>query len=811
MTDGTESGGKRRSGTRVRWSVIVLGILLLIPIMVALFVAFPPSDLITAEIEKAVEQATGRDMTVGKSTYLIRETVTVELDDVVLSGPGGNLSVPLFRADAIRATLPLKELMAGRTTLSSLALDGPVLNLIRDGDSEPNWTLPHPPETAAAPVAKSGILGLPVTGIRNGTVLYTDTANAASLRLDAIDARIVMDEKFGGAAANGTFRYSEEPLTFNISLADAEAAFAGKPSAVTLALQGKHLAATLLGDVAVGEAPLLAGEIEATSPSARGLAGWLGFEDVVPETLGGFTMKAKADAATGKAEAAGTASLADQPLTYDVILENVRDLIARKSSAIKAKITGADLTASISGLIAPAEKTIFAGDLAAETPSLGKLASTLGRTEPAITGLGKSTISGKAAIEESAISLDNAAFDVDGRSGDFTGRIETGGPRPVVSGTLELDAVDLDPLLGREPKSPGLSPEAEPPLPIDTGFESTWEALGAELDQIEAKVAGDAIPAATPGAALAAAPAKPLWSTAPIDLSALRTIDLDLAVAARRIKLGALDLTDGKLKTKLVNGDLAATLEDVAIGAGRASGALDLKARAQGHEAALSIAMKNVEAEPISAELAGKALLAGPSNVDLSTTATGRTLNQLVSTLGGNVKFDMSQGRLKGWDIERMLNQFWNYGGWGFNSQRSTPFSSMTAKYEINKGVVKSAPELAMISPVTHLSSRGNVVMPSKQINQTLRIEKLPIPIVVKGDWTKSLWIGPSFLSSLAPEGEGPAALAPEAPSFEAPAAVPANIKAAAERVLGAPRAATVLSERDRAFLQAIATGAGGP
>ncbi|MDX2308194.1 MAG: AsmA family protein [Hyphomicrobium sp.] len=831
---------------KVRWGWLILLTLIVIPLGIAALIFFPPANLITSRIERMIEDATGRDVTVGASRYEIRETVTVEFDDVVLSGPGGDLARPVFRAGRVRATVPLADLTKGNPVLTSLELEAPVLNLTRDAAGQPNWTV-KPSAKAGQAASPMSALGLPATTIKNGTFLYTDAANAAAMRLESIDARIVNDPKFGGAAANGSFVYEKEPLDFTLTLSDAEAAFQGKASPVTLGIKGKHLIATLSGEAAVGEAPLLAGEIEASSPSAQGLATWLGFEGVVPEQLSELTVKTKMDVTSGETNLTGSAKLANEPVSYDVLLGNIRDVIAKKASAIKAKLSGANLNADIAGELSPGAKTLFKGDVAADSTAIGKFATALGFGNAEVAKIGKGSISGKAAIEEKAVDLENAAFDIDGRAGNFTGRIDTAGARPRVTGALALDALDLDPLLGRTAPAPtdrkglapGLTPEAEAPLPFEGGFGSTWDALAAELDEMEAKVTGETIqglapdddavdaPAAAPSASppavetrapaksTAKAPSQPKWSTTPIDLTSLRAVDLDLAVTAKRLKLGSLDMSDGRAKAKLENGDLAATIEDVAVGGGNASGMIDLKARAKEHEAAVSINMKGVDAEPISRELSGKALLAGASNVEIRSNAKGRNLDQLMATLGGSAKFDMTKGQLKGWDIERMLNQFWNYGGWGFNEKRATRFDKLTAKYDIKNGVVKSAPDLAMTGPVAQLRSRGDVVMPTKRINQTLNIEKLPIPILIKGDWTQNLWIGPSFLAGLAPDGEagrrsaqglGPAEAVPLPP---VPDATPANIKAAAERILASPRAATVLPASDIAFLKSIA-GTGG-
>ena len=64
---------------------------------------------------------------------------------------------------------------------------------------------------------------------------------------------------------------------------------------LALSIDSRILKAKFAGEGAIGETPMLSGEIDATSPSARELATWLGFGDSVPTTAGAITLKATTD------------------------------------------------------------------------------------------------------------------------------------------------------------------------------------------------------------------------------------------------------------------------------------------------------------------------------------------------------------------------------------------------------------------------------------------------------------------------------------------------------------------------------------
>lgn len=793
MTETMAPGPSAPQRNGLRWGWILGGfIALLILVALSLFFA-PPSTFFTSLVKRAVFDATGRELKVESSSYVIRETVTVELKGVALSGPPGHSSDTLLTARTVRATMPLRSVLDRKLDLTTLDLDAPVVNLIRKPNGATNWTSGQEAEDGTTlPGDLPAILALPPTAISNGTLLYSDEGEGTSLRLDTIDAKLAVDRKYGGAAAQGSLRYNNEPLTFDLTLADAMAAFGGKATTIGLAIDSRILKAKLSGDAAIGELPMLVGEIEATTPSARELAEWLGFDDNLPAGLGSLSFKGGTDATSGQTRGAGVAVLRDEPITFDLTVKDLRSALNGEPSGFSGDFSADNLQAAIDGTIALGDIPKFEGAFEAETPSIGKLAQRLGVANAAVTALGPGTAKGKAKIATGEdLALQATEFDADGRAGTFSGTLALSGARPRIAGALDISQIDVDALTGRVPQPPmSLTPEEQP---ADEGFETTWDVLAAELDEIENPP--------PPAFGIAAAPA-PAWSTTPIDLSGLRSVDLDLDLTSRKVKFGTLDLKDARIRTLLDNGELTAKIESISVGAGKGTGVIDLKARGAEHATAITLNLTGVEAEPITYELSGKALLKGTSDVRINTTAAGKSLDQLVSSLAGNARFDMNKGRLRGWDIGRMVEELWNYKGWGYNPQRNTPVDKLTANYTIKAGTVRSAPDLTLSGPNAGLRSTGDVVMPRRLIDQTVKVQNLFFNIVVKGDWTKKLWIGPAFLAGLKQDPMGAAPVAP--PATQLPRAIPADVMARIERILDTPETAQRLTPSAKTFLQSL-------
>lgn len=804
MADTTTIIASDASRRGVRWGWIAIGLAAVVAFFVASLMFFPPAFFFTSLLKKAVYDHTGRELTVASSRYVLRETVTVELAGVALGRPGGAPGTFPLSARKIIARIPLRSLIEGKPNVLSLELDAPVLNLVREANGSGNWQL-VPTAPSATPGKSTAALALPPTVIRNGTLLFVDEGQATQLRFDSIDASIAADPRYGGAAAKGSLAYNNEALSFDLAVSDAAAAAAGRATPLVLSIDSRILKARLSGEGAIGETPMLAGEIDVTSPSASALAAWLGFPGSVPSTAGALSFTGKTDPLTSAARATGSIVLRDAPITYDLTLASLRNAVSGKPAPLKGAIAGRGLAAEIDGTVSLGLEKNYTGKVTAKTDAIGAVAGRLGVTNSAIRALGPGSLTGTMDARAAKVSFSETAFDADGRTGAFTGEIALDGPRPRIKGNLQVSHIDLDALLGRTPAAPqSLTAEN---LIADDGFETTFDVLSAELEAIE-----NPPPAAVPPPApsLEAAPSAGSWSSAPIDLKALRAVDLDLALSIPAVKFGQLPLSNARLQTKLDNGELAATIDSITIGSGSGSGAVSLKARGTSHEAALALKLINVDAEPITTELSGRPLLKGASTVDIATRASGRSPAELVTTLDGSARIAMEKGQLRGWDLGEMVAQLWNYKGWGYTPSRNTPVDRLTATYAIKAGTLTSAPDLTMKGPTAGLRSVGNVVIPRRLIDQNVDVQNLFFNIVIKGDWTKKLWIGPAFLAGLQP---APSAAAPETstdvipPASELPKALPSDLTQRIERVLADPAAAARLNAAQRTFLNTLVTG----
>jgi AsmA protein len=344
-----------------------------------------------------------------------------------------------------------------------------------------------------------------------------------------------------------------------------------------------------------------------------------------------------------------------------------------------------------------------------------------------------------------------------------------------------------------------------------------WESLLAEIEAIEranASPQGAAPRAAEP---LAAA-AKPLWSEQPIGFGALKVVDLDVTLTAKEIAYGGLDLKNGVIRAALANGMLDAKVEKLDVGTGKATGNVTIDSVASPPQVGLGLTMTDVAAEPIINEIAGKPLISGTSNVEVSAKAVGQNQNQLASTLEGKAKFRMGKGALRGYEIKGF--DFWDMlTNWKtilkFDLAKKTQFERLDAQYDIRKGIMSSSPGLDVGGNQVAINSKGDVNVPRKRITQKLRVTVMPppttfsLPVLISGEWAQpSIGIDwGTWFSGSDSSGD----LKSLSPSAAAPA--PPEVQAAVKRLLSSNIDPQLLSPEGKEVLRALlppesATGA---
>lgn len=196
---------------RRRWPWILAALLVALPLagFAALRLLLDPASL-RPRLVAAVEQATGRTLSLGHVGLALSLRPTLALGDVALANaPGGSRPemLTIRRAEVQFALLPL---LSRRVEITRILLDGPDLLLEMDGQGRGNWVF-APPAAAAAPEpappgparAEGAPLPLSVGAlrVRDGRVTWRGGARAETIAIPALDASAPLS---GLTTARGT-------------------------------------------------------------------------------------------------------------------------------------------------------------------------------------------------------------------------------------------------------------------------------------------------------------------------------------------------------------------------------------------------------------------------------------------------------------------------------------------------------------------------------------------------------------------------------------------------------------------------------
>ena len=515
--------------------------------------------------------------------------------------------------------------------------------------------------------------------------------------------------------------------------------------------------------------------------------------------VGDVNATAVRDAVSGALAAKGSLTANRETVTFDVAVGDFDAAAAGQSSALKASLDSRPLKAALDGEGLFAAEAEFKGDLSASTPSLIDLAVWLGAdTTPSGEPL-KTSLEGQIVATTRDVAFTDTDLMINTTSSRFDGRLDLGGERPKLAGTFASEHIDLGRILGTSGRT-ALMPEAAPASDFAPLVAPGWQTL---LDDLALLEKGPQAAAAAQAQAEAAAVPSASWSEQPFNLKGLAAIDLDVLINAAAVSYGRLDLKQGRVKADLTDGMLDAKLEELAVGAGKAIGTLKLDSRAAPPRGAVVLNLTDVAAEPIVTEITGNPLLTGTSNVEITATAAGQNQSQLTATLDGKARFLMGKGALRGFDVRRMIFEWWK--SWKFDLAQRTSFEKIEAQYDIKKGIMTSQPGLSMGGPEVEINSTGSINVPARRLNQEIRVKAIPpptafpIPVRISGDWAKPAvsvdWWG---LFSAAPGLGGPQALAA---ATEPP---PAEVEAAIRRVLAADLPPDRLTPEARKMLESL-------
>jgi hypothetical protein len=174
---------------KVWWlSAVALLLLLAVAALGVAITLLDPNDY-KPQIVAAVQQATGRTLTLGGPLRISRSLwPTIEVTDVTLANLPGGTRRDLARVERIEAQLSLPALLHRRIEVSKLTLEGPNI-LFEFVGGKPNWVLEPVADAQASLSGRRVTLDIRQAHVRNGMVTLRLPTRTHVVGIRSLDLR----------------------------------------------------------------------------------------------------------------------------------------------------------------------------------------------------------------------------------------------------------------------------------------------------------------------------------------------------------------------------------------------------------------------------------------------------------------------------------------------------------------------------------------------------------------------------------------------------------------------------------------------
>jgi uncharacterized protein involved in outer membrane biogenesis len=683
-----------------RIAFVVLAIVAVAAIALGALIVFPPKEWVKSVLAEKIKKATGRELVIkGATSVRLLPTVVLRVEDVELREPTGAPGEPLFFAKAVLIEAQPWQLISG-SAIERVSLDEPRLALSSSTQA--------PPQGTGQPIT---IRAVAITG---GTLTYKDTRATEILQMAAVEGTV--KDLVGTNVAELAFRAGETTIRGTAS-GPAVLLKALDASAKTLAREGAGEIALKAGQLRYGEGAS-AIELEAPQATAKSVS-WSGALDAAV----GFVWN-------------------KEPITANVRVQSPSALVDGKPSPVVARLAtpkgSLDLDVSLAVLDGAAK---IDGKTNAAAASLRDLAAWAGVQMPKTGVFGAARVEGDVKLEGKRIAFDKVQVVLDATKATGSLALDFGGPRPVLSGQLSADAVDVDsyfeaaPPPAKKARVRELPPASPPVLPPGSEKEALKGALRAQLTALEASPEASApSPGQDRTRGLAVGNE---WSDDPIDLSGLNTIDADLIVSVAKLTIREFEIGVPDLKAALKGGVLSLDAKDIAVEGARITGTASVDAREARPKLATKFKAHGVDPKAWFEVVGQEARIVGKSSVEADLSGSGNSARKLIETLSGRVKAATSKGAIVGYDLTNV------WGGIvaifsGYDPRSRTPFDELEADLALTDGVTsKSTVEIT--GPIVGVNGSGVVRLPSREIDYKAQLSLLSLgqsaAVRILGGW----------------------------------------------------------------------------
>ncbi|MGE0828425.1 MAG: AsmA family protein [Hyphomonadaceae bacterium] len=254
------------------WKRILIGlgvVIVLTAAAIAAFVIFFPKEAVRAEIERQVERATERDLTLQSVNVAFWPALGLSAETVSLSNPQGFPNTPFMRADRAVFAVAILPLITGNIQVKSIILDKPELALAVNRAGAANWAFPPSEENQ-----RLDALRIDDLRVNDGRLSFQG-ATGDPFAAEDVDLSVSMRSLDTPADIDGAFTYLNQRIEAEAELALPRAMVEQGETPLTAQFESAHVNADFTGafNAATGA---IVGRVKAEGASLRETLAWLG-------------------------------------------------------------------------------------------------------------------------------------------------------------------------------------------------------------------------------------------------------------------------------------------------------------------------------------------------------------------------------------------------------------------------------------------------------------------------------------------------------------------------------------------------------
>ncbi len=671
----------------------------------AIVMLVDPNDY-RGEIETAVRENTGRELTLGGEIGLsVFPWLGLTLNDARLSNAPGFGEAPFAEVGEVEIRVKLMPLLSSRLEMDTARLVGLKVNLARDDAGHTNWDDLAGGKRADGPKRDDR----PHQG--DGKALAALAIGGVEVR----DAALTWDDRQAGQ------RYALQ----NVSLTTG-AIGGGRPVDLQLGFDVESAKPQLAGRVE------LAGRVTADQAAQRvSIAGTELKVDLKGADLPGGAFDATVNADIEADMAQQTASLG-----------NLRIATLGLQASGKLDATGLQQAPRIEGQLSVAEF------------GLADLVARLGVALPEgvqADKLGKARVDASFAATDTSAELKKLTIAVAGGTLEAQAKVPNLA-QPSATGSLAVNNLNPRVLLAAAGQAlETADPQALTRLDLKSGFSGSAEHVdlkGLDLALDQSRLTGSAsvrnfakpairfgldldaidadryLPPRSEAPAVAATPGAAAGGAAQLPLEPLRALDIDGTLKIGKLKAYNVNSSNIVLRLTASNGQLRLNPAQAQMYDGRYQGNIGLDVRGDKPRLSLDESLAGVQVGPLLRDLTGKEeKLTGKAQLNAKLTAEGSAAEAIQQTLNGTAAFAFTDGAVKGFNLAKLIRDAkasLSGAPVSGNDAEQTDFSELTGTAKITNGVIDNR-DLEMKSPAIRVAGEGIADLPKQQVDYLVK------------------------------------------------------------------------------------------